>query len=226
MAGNSATSAYGADGREGWREREIRDHGWHPAFNRLLSSGYLFLDAMFSEDGMLFRGMPAGSAALLAGDRFWHSPDDNPLSRLERDLKVLFCSQMARDALAVARPWQNPGAVILVFPAAIFRRRWRERSAAMLGFADVGMVFRYPCLAEPLCLSDLAAMVVHPDELPACRARLRELPASARPLLLAPAARIADRRESWAVVIEQWLAETDNTPAEVVAAGDYPQRIA
>ncbi|MDZ7737448.1 MAG: hypothetical protein U5P41_16195 [Gammaproteobacteria bacterium] len=83
---------------------------------------------------------------------------------------MIFCSEVARDALAVARPWLNASrdTAVLIFSSRVYVKRWRQHTAAMLGFADVGMVFKYPCLAEPLVWQDLYGLVVHPDKLAAC----------------------------------------------------------
>ncbi len=100
----AATAAYARDGRGDDRYRAVAS-GWHPTFDRLLGSGHIFMGYHYSASGLLFRGMPAGAAQALRQDRFWHSDFDNPLCQLERELDVIFCSEVARDALAVARPW-------------------------------------------------------------------------------------------------------------------------
>lgn len=222
----AATSAYAMDSREHWQTAEGAGSGWHPSLDRLLASGHIFMGETYSDIGMLFRGLPSGLTQALEQDTFWLSDADNPLCNLERELGVSFCSEVARDALAVARPWEYSArdAVVLIFPAAVFGQRWRERAAATLGFADVGMVFKYPCLVEALTWTDLYGLIVHPDSYSLCEDRIARLPADKRPYLeMPPAAEVTDR-EAWQAAIDNVLAKEAQTAALAETTDDYPRR--
>lgn len=218
----AATAAYKNDGRStDWRAAGAGSvSGWHPTFDNLLAAGHIFMGYRFSGSGLLFRGMPSGMAEAVASSRFWHSQSDTPLCRLERDLNVVFCSEVARDAMAVAKPWEDgrEDAGILVFHSDRFNRRWEKREAAALGFADVGMVFKYPCLAEPLQRDDLRAVLLHSTQREACQSgRAGQLPE-----LLCP--QQADSRDSWQALLDDWLRTQDRVAAMAVATDRYPRR--
>lgn len=222
----AATAAYETDGRTQWQVLQQSETDWHQTFNNLLDKGHIFMGQTYSDTGMLFRGMPAGLAEAMEQDGFWHCQHENPLCQLERELDVIFCSEVARDALAVARPWQDKArdAVILIFSSKIFVERWQARNAAMLGFADVGMVFKYPCLAAPLDWSDLHGIVLHPDAVPACKSRFAGWPEIQRPHIAAPAVTDATCRESWQAVIDEMLAGQRLTAAVSQPTTEFPQR--
>ena len=221
----AATSAYATDSRAHWQAAEGAGSGWHPSLDRLLASGHIFMGQTYSGTGMLFRGLPDGLMQALDQDSFWLSDADKPLCNLERELGVSFCSEVARDALAVARPWEYPAGdvVVLIFPATVFAQRWRERAAATLGFADVGMVFKYPCLVEPLSWADLYGLVVHPDSYSLCEDRIARLPADKRPYLGMPAATEVSDREAWQAAIDNVLAREAQTAALAETTDDYPR---
>lgn len=227
----AATAAYATDGT-GYRHRQAGDDdppdsGWHATFNRLLGNSHVFMAQTYTQTGMLFRGTPSGLAVAVETGVFWHSPHDNPLCELERELDVIFCSEVARDALAVARPWQNGSkdAAVLIFSSRVYVERWQQRTAAMLGFADVGMVFKYPCLAEPLGWHDLYGLVIHPDKLAACQSQIAGLPVALRPYVAAPAAADVADREAWMTVIDKLLAKEQMAAAASLPAADYPRRL-
>ncbi len=222
----SATSAYATDSRDHWQATGGVGSGWHPSLERLVASGHIFMGQTYPDTGVLFRGLPSGLAQALDQDAFWLSDADNPLCKLERELDVSFCSEVARDALAVARPWEYSArdAVVLIFPAAVFGQRWRERAAATLGFADVGMVFKYPCLAQALTWADLYGLVVHPDSYSLCEDKIARLPVGKRPHLGMPAAAEVSDREAWQAAIDNLLAKETQTAALAEATDDYPRR--
>lgn len=221
----AATAAYATDGRDNWQVDAEPDSDWHPAFSRLLGSGHIFLGQTYGETGVLFRGMPTGLSAAIENRAFWQSNGDNPLCRLERELGVIFCSEVARDALAVARPWEQGAedAILLIFASSIFARRWQRRAAAVLGFADVGMVFKYPCFAEALAWSDLYGLVVHPDRQPACQTMIERLPESARPYTTTPAAAV-NSRDAWLTAIDELLSKEQQSAAVCESTNEYPRR--
>lgn len=222
----AATGAYAMDGRGDIDEQHVVNSGWHASFDRLLGQGYIFMAQIFDGGGMLFRGMPEGALQALCSKSFWHNHSDNPLCRLERELDIVFCSETVRDALAVARPWQSDArdSAILVFSSAAFNRRWQQRAAAVLAFADVGMVFKYPCLAEPLALNDLYGVLLHPDQLAQYQTLEPVLPDRGPPYIMAPSLDELGSREGWAAALERLLAREGVGAAAIRPAADYPRR--
>ncbi|MFO1435549.1 MAG: hypothetical protein U1F34_04005 [Gammaproteobacteria bacterium] len=119
----------------------------------LVQRDYAFLGYRYTPGGVLYRGLRKGLAANIAHGAWLPSVDDGPLAALERELGVFLFSHDLSDALSVSRLWEdNDDAAILVFDAAEFDARWRCGGAAVLGFAEPGVVFRYPFFAEPLAL--------------------------------------------------------------------------
>lgn len=225
----AATSAYRQDGREpGWCSQANADSGWHPRLDRLRRGGYSYLGYHFSDHGVLFRGMPGGFLAALAEGQFWHGADEAMLCRLERELDVIFCSETARDALAVAKPWQTKrDAAVLVFNSSIFAARWQKRAAAVLGFADVGMVFKYPCLAEPLLLSELSAVLVAPEIHAEANRLLAGNPENAAAghldrMLCTLSGQAFDQREEWNSALEMMITTHGFEAAAVETCDIYP----
>lgn len=153
--------------------------GWADPIGTLIAQGYCFHDAMYEPPGVLFRGVGGGVAVWPeAGDTAPHF--EIPWqSEFERQLGVTFCSQDASDALGVSRLWEARDGAVLVLDASVFEREWAARRAAIMAFAEAGVVFRYPFFTRPLCLADIALVIRPAGAGPAARAdRELTLPAS------------------------------------------------
>jgi hypothetical protein len=190
------------------------ESGWATDIDRVIEKGYRFLDATYTPGGVLFRGMSSGLTAALAAGRCGGFIDDGPLCELERDLGVLFCSQDLSDAVAVSRIWETPDSVVLVFSSDLFVREWAARRAAVLGFAEAGILFRYPFLLRPLELHELT-FIVRP-------AATQSLPPACKQITL-PRQAAGNRRECEAA-IETMLRESGNAAAKVRFGVEYPSR--
>ncbi len=84
---------------------------------------------------------------------------------LEKELDIFFLSHELSDALSISKLWQkNNDSAILVLPSSYFIQALKFHEAAMMGFAEPGFVFHYPCLVNPLRLADLAYVIVHPNK--------------------------------------------------------------
>lgn len=219
----AATAAYAYDGRgPDWQTRTIHSD-WHEQFNSLLGQGYEFVGQTFAPGGLLFRGMSCGFNDSLSTNCFSLFDDNSPLVSLEHKLEVLMCSEQPRDALAVARPWL-PGhedAAVLVFRSEVFISRWQQHAAAMLAFADAGLVFKYPCLAESLSCADILGAIVHPHTLEQSTAATTGL------ALYAPAVEQVGERQAWQAVLETQLSlwqKAGLVPAKTVYTSDFPAR--
>lgn len=141
--------------------------GWAPEIDGLMQQGYGFLDAVFESDGVLFRGMSNGLSSALTSKAFGGFADNGSLCELEQQLNVLFCSQDLSDAINVSRIWETVDSGILVFPSRIFVQEWEARQAAVMAFAEAGIVFKYPFMLRSLVLNEVA-VVVRASGAPAC----------------------------------------------------------
>jgi hypothetical protein len=188
--------------------------GWHSRIDDLLARDYSFLPCGYSDTGCLFRGMSRGLSACIDAGCWRLSEDDSPLGALERELGVFLLSHDLSDALSVSRLWQaQPDAAVLVFPAAEFRQRWEERAAAVLGFAEPGVVFKYPFLVEPLPMQSVQAIFVAGSYDGSRKPGFFELPAAA----------ISDRSETERYVREA-LQQRGVTAALAIETNRYPRR--
>lgn len=159
---DALTTAYASNTRpRGADSAAPRATGWHPAIARLVARDHAFLPLVYDTPGCLFRGLDSGAAALLRSGRTALSDGAHALNALERELGVVLVSADVSDALSVARLWEHDGdACVLAFDAAYFAAEARAGRAAVLGFAEPGVVFRYPCLARPLPLSAVRLVCV------------------------------------------------------------------
>ena len=155
------------------------DPRWDPAIRLLVERDFAFLPLRYAGDGCLFRGLDATAAeAFLAGELILNR-SEHSLAALERDLGVMLMSQDLSDALAVARPWDADGAaLILAIPTREFASAADAGRAAVLGFADPGVVFRYPFLCGPC-----------PARVPTCWRTSTCCPANCSPCLPATGSR-------------------------------------
>ncbi|MEQ8664002.1 MAG: hypothetical protein RLW62_24555 [Gammaproteobacteria bacterium] len=215
--GNAQTTVYARNARDGGRGRRC-EPGWHPAIADLVRRDYAFLPLTYAGDGVLFRGLASGLGTALAGGQCTPSAGTHALNALERETGVVFVSQDVGDALAVARLWEGPAdGGILVIPAGAFARAHAAGNAAVLGFADPGVVFRYPCFAPPLALAALAAVIVHPAAAPRVHA------SGPHRVLVLPAATPPARGEVGAAVT-RLLADADLHAAHAVSGARHPRR--
>lgn len=136
--------------------------GWHPQIDRLLADDYQFLGYRYAGAGCLYRGVSAGLDETLVARRLTGYDDGRPLCRLEAELGVYLISHDLSDALSVARLWEcgDLDAAVFVFPAQMFAAAWEARRAAVLGFAEPGVVFKYPFVVEPFALEQAVLIVV------------------------------------------------------------------
>ncbi len=166
-AAAAQTTVYADNARAARGARQC-EPGWHAAIADLVRRDYAFLPLRYAGRGVLFRGMASGIGAALDAGQCGTSDDEHALNALERETGVVFVSQDVSDAIAVARLWEAPqDGGVLVIPADSFARAHAAGAAAILGFADPGVVFRYPCFAPPLVLDDEVKVIVHPAAAPA-----------------------------------------------------------
>lgn len=198
--------------------------GWHAAIQQLIVRDFAFLPLTYAAPGYLFRGIDHGLTEAVQSGAFGFNEGIHPLAALERDTAVVFVSQDWSDALAVTRLWDNPGdAAILVIPAALFANHHADGAAAVLAFADPGVVFRYPFFCQPLALSDVAQIIIHPDRLDEVTALLPNDPKRSSPLFIAPEVNAGDiSRESFGLAVTGLLAQHAISPAGATTTTSTP----
>jgi len=211
--GCARNTAYAYNTRPAHVRRESRS-GWHAKIDELLSLDHSFLGFRYGDAGVLFRGLPSGLAANLACGHWLPSTDPGPLGSLERQLGVFLLSHELSDALTVARLWEgHEDGGVMIFAAAEFDARWQNATAAMLGFAEPGVVFKYPFLVEALPLDAVDTIVV-----PA------RLAGASDPRMVRPPPAIGDDRDR----MERWILEMLESrglrPARPIATDRYPRR--
>jgi hypothetical protein len=211
--GSARNTAYAFNTRPGRLRRESHS-GWQEKIDELLSLDHSFLGFRYGDAGVLFRGLRSGLAANLASGRWLPSADPGPLGCLERQLGVFLLSHDLSDALTVARLWEGHAeGGVMIFSAAEFNSRWRNAAAAMLGFAEPGVVFKYPFLVEALPMDAVGTIVVatHSDGVSDPR------------VVRLPPATGADRGD-----VERWILEMLQSrglrPARPVTTDRYPRR--
>ena len=208
-------TAYAYNTRPGARRGQRVKSGWHEKIDELLERDYAFLGYRYSKEGSLFRGISTGLAESLATDRWKPYGDNRPLCQLEQELGVYLLSHDLSDALSVARLWQNPhDAAVFVFPSACFNAQWEARRAAVLGFAEPGVVFKYPFLVDPLSLDEISTIVVAP-------AAVAGLDCPHK-LMVLPELQSGDRSQTESAVIEV-LRDRGITAATLVATDCFPR---
>lgn len=161
---SALNTAYAYNTRPGARRAQAVPSGWDAQIDRLLAEDYQFLGFRYDGAGCLYRGVSCGLDTALIGRGLGSYDDGRPLARLEAQLGVCLVSHDLPDALSVARLWESGAAdaAIYVFAAEVFAEAWEARRAAVLGFAEPGVVFKYPFLVEPPPLDRLALIVVTP----------------------------------------------------------------
>ena len=207
-------TAYASNTRQHSRNPAPVFSGWHAKIDDLLARDYSFLPYTYSDTGCLFRGMSRGMSACIHAGCLRLSEDCGPLGALERELGVFLVSHDLSDALSVSRLWQaQPDAAVLVFPAAEFKQRWQDRAAAVLGFAEPGVVFKYPFLVEPLPMQSVQAIFVAGSDAGSPKPGFIELPSTV----------MSDRRQTDRYVVEA-LRQRGQTAALAIETDRYPRR--
>jgi hypothetical protein len=108
--------------------------------------------------------MSSGLAAGLRGDSLGLFEDSNPHARLEQQLAVYFVSQDLSDAITCARLWENlDDAGVLVFDTRVFNAACAAGDAAMMQFAEPGVVFNYPVFSTPFSVEQIHSIFVNPN---------------------------------------------------------------
>lgn len=136
--------------------------GWDAAIVRALETGHRFLPLAYGAGGALFRGACSGLQAALAEGTLGHYEDRSYHGDLERGLGMYLVSQDMSDAVSASRLWEMPDGYIAVFDSGYFNGELEAGRAAVMGFAEAGVVFRYPLLTRPLPLSRLQWLILPP----------------------------------------------------------------
>ena len=226
---DTRTTAYAWNNRPGTDVVPREQSEWCARIESLLCQDYTFLGIYYEPDAFLFRGMASAVGDVLSGGCVGHFDSEHALSLLERQLGVYFVSHEISDAIATARPWERRHDwAIVVLPSARFTAEWKQRRAAVMGFAEPGVVFRYPILTEPVPISDIAAMIVSPAAQHSCDGSVDPNVAKhcAHVSILSPTLDDAQwgNRTAVSACIERLISSNHFTPASPSSTPIRPQR--
>ncbi len=206
---------------------DVNDFGWCHQINNMLKNGYSFLPSSYEDRGFLFRGMSNGLAKAVEDDHFWQFADQRSVTHLEHELGVMFISQDVSDAYGVSRVWENASdSGLLVINSSHYNQQLEVRQAAMLAFAEPGVVFNYPFLCLPLLLEDVAFIVVGCEQLAErIRCRLTEVGNSSTQVLCPAASVSAGSRSEMEAAMQQLLEHNFIQPARLTSSVQMPRRV-
>ena len=157
----SQTTAYQSNTRESCN-RTIVQYAQNDKIKSLLENDYAFLPLSYRAPGFLFRGLDSGINDGIRKGEFALNEGSHSLAALERELGVVLVSADFSDALSVSRLWEgHDDGGILVIPASTFDKHYIQHNAATLGFAEPGVVFKYPFFTNPIPINDIAYLIVH-----------------------------------------------------------------
>lgn len=206
--------------RQQRRAESVPDPQWASPVQQLLKNNYAFLPLTYTAPGYLFRGV-SNLPEVISTAVLDLEPGDHALARLERELGVVMMSADVSDALAVSRVWTDePGRAVVVLKADAFADYYKRRAAAVLGFADPGVVFRYPFMLGPLPLSVVQALVVHGNAHRLTETLLKEIP---HPPQLLGCTGAEPTRQSFEQALTALLEAENLIPAQSKPAADYPR---
>jgi len=130
---------------------QVGSSGWSAKIDCLLAGDYSFVGCKYSDHGVLFRGMSRGLCDCMNRRAFGRYRDNKPHAQLEQELDVFFLSHDLSDAISCSRIWETVNdAGILVMSAGVFNSAYEKREAAMMSFAEPGVVFKYPMLCHEI----------------------------------------------------------------------------
>lgn len=139
--------------------------GWDPNIANLFNLGHNFLGFEYSDPGWLYRGGTSGLKDILRTGEMGYFDGEQPVIQLEQELEIYLISQDFSDAYSVARFWEGTrDSYIAVFKSSCFNRLLHSGRAAVLGFAEPGVVFKYPFLTRPLGVTDIDFLIVSPED--------------------------------------------------------------
>ncbi|MGR8950308.1 MAG: hypothetical protein ACU84Q_19865 [Gammaproteobacteria bacterium] len=225
----SQTTAYGSNTRE-HKSIQAVSYCANEKIRSLLIRDYSFLPVTYQEPGFLFRGLEHGLTAACESGKFSLNQGKHSLAFLERELGVLLISADFSDAYTVSRLWESTNdAVILVLRANYFAARYARHEAATLGFAEPGVVFKYPFVCEDIALKDVGYFIVGDNGAARLRQSFTYESHDAEKLLedkLIVIGKDCDEfsRQTLNEYIVQELANENVTSAAMVQAHSYPTK--
>ncbi len=156
----SQMTAYASNTRK--QDRQVEPCSARNKLAELVARDYAFANLTYPESAVLFRGMSNGLVESILSDRFAAYEDDKPHAELESELGVYFLSHDLSDAITCARIWEAvDDAGIIVMATEIFKQRQQHDAAAMMQFAEPGVVFDYPFLCEPVALAEIELIYIN-----------------------------------------------------------------
>ena len=160
-AETAQTTAYQSNTRESLGLKTVQ-YARNDKIRTLLENDYAFLPVSYRAPGFLFRGLESGMCDGIREGKFALNNGSHSLAALERELGVVLVSADFSDALSVSRLWEsNDDGGILIIPASAFDKHYSAHNAAVLGFAEPGVVFKYPFFANPIPVNEIAYLIIH-----------------------------------------------------------------
>ena len=223
------TTAYTSNTRTAASNRTVSYDG-NATIRRLLIDDYSFLPVCYRSPGFLFRGLSSGLRQACDSGQFGLNHGTHALAHLERDLGVHLVSADFSDAYTVSRLWEcGDDGVILILRADYFSDQYQRDQAATLGFAEPGVVFKYPFFCNAINLPDVAYFIVTPNGaesvLKAFAVMGRPRSQSLRERLIVFGHDHRDiSRQSLGQYLKECLADRQIDSATMIQVESYPQR--
>lgn len=200
-------------------DRHYRSQQWHQTIDHLIAAGYDFRPECFANTGCLFRGLSSGLLSALNRQEFGHYENDSETNTAEQIMQVFFVTHELSDAVSAARLHDERDNAIVVFNATVFNDALKKGNAAILNIGDLGLLFRYPFLTQPLKLSDISKIVTNG---PTAEQIEQTLPQYRNRILTVD----AHKQSEIAQQARQLLADVNIVAAQPRSCRRYPTRIA
>ena len=223
----SLTTAYVSNTRQ-YTPKRVVAYEHNESIKSLLSRDYSFLPVSYQNSGYLFRGLACGLNAACETGNFSLNQGEHALAHLERELGVILVSADFSDAYSVSQFWDSmDDAVIVMIAADYFADRYRQHQAATLGFAEPGVVFKYPFLYQDIPLVDVDYFIVGAKAAAKLRAAVSIANGVASKTIEGKLIVVEDEcrnlsRSALAAQLEQSILDKGITPAQPVQVQDYP----
>lgn len=145
-------------------DRDFSSGEWVQAIDHLMAAGYNFKTEKFNEEGFLFRGVSTGFLEALKSQEFGFFSNTSETNLAEQILQIYFITHDLSDAITASSLYKkDQDSAVLIFKASAFNQALEQRKAAVMEVGDMGVIFRYPFLTEPLTLDNLDCILVNDE---------------------------------------------------------------
>jgi hypothetical protein len=145
-------------------DRQFSSGEWVQTIDHLMAAGYNFKAEKFNEEGFLFRGVSTGFLEALKAREFGFFPNTSETNLAEQILQIYFITHDLSDAITASSLYnEGQDSAVLIFKASLFNQALVQRESAIMEVGDMGVIFRYPFLTQPLMLDSLAYILINDD---------------------------------------------------------------